>query len=186
MPIRDSRESLNDILAGVGMGLFVFALYLLPSQWRPLTETAEARIAVTARNMLESGDWVVPKINEEARLEKPPLPYWLVAISAQILGPEILGDGEDDYRLVSVRAAVLPSAIFGAGCVFLLVLFGAHLHGRSTGILAGLILGLSFLFTRFSQYGTGEIILTFFTTASLLSAAWLVCSPRPGIVPAIL
>ncbi len=181
MPLRDSRDMLNDMLVGLGFALFVLALYLLPSQWRALSETSEARIAVTARNMIKSGNWVVPEINGKPRLNKPPLPYWLVAYTAQILGPDA-----EENRLVSVRAAVLPSALLGAACIFLIILFGSHMHGRSTGLLAGAILGLSFLMVRYSQYGTGEIALTFFTGAAVFSAAWLACSPKPGILSALL
>lgn len=180
LPFRDSRQALHDVLSGVGLSLLVFVLYLLPSQWRALEETAEARVAVVAREMIKTDDWVVPRIGSEPRLKKPPLPYWMVAAAAGIFGEDEKG------RHVSVMAAVLPSAMLGSLCVFMIVLFGAHVFGRAAGLWAGIILGLSLMFSRFSQLGTGEIILTFFTTAALLSAAWVVCMPRPGFFSAIL
>ena len=53
---------------------------------RPVYRIQEVRIAETAREMVESGDWGVPRNNGELRLQKPPLPYWLTAISYRIAG----------------------------------------------------------------------------------------------------
>jgi len=45
---------------------------------RPLNNH-ECFVSITAREMLESGDWIMPTYNGEPRLEKTPLSYWLVA-----------------------------------------------------------------------------------------------------------
>lgn len=173
------RESRKNMLAGLGLALLSFSLYILPAHWRPLTETAETRVAVVARGMLRSGDWLVPRLNGEVRAKKPPMPYWLVAAAAQAL------PSESAYRPVSELSAVLPSAALGAGTVFLVVLFGAHVLGRTAGVWAGFVLAFSHFFFRFAQTGTGEIPLAFFTTAALLAAGWIVCSKRPGLPAAL-
>ncbi len=59
--------------------------------------------------MLVTGDWITPYFNEETRFDKPPLIYWLMAISYQIVGVNEWG----------VR---LPSAFSG----FFLVCFGFY------------------------------------------------------------
>jgi 4-amino-4-deoxy-L-arabinose transferase-like glycosyltransferase len=46
----------------------------------------EARNFVTAREMLDYGNWIHTTMNLEPRYEKPPLPTWLTAISASIFG----------------------------------------------------------------------------------------------------
>ena len=43
----------------------------------------ECLVSVTAREMLETGDWVLPRFNGEVRLQKTPLCYWLVASVAK-------------------------------------------------------------------------------------------------------
>ncbi|MCK6474252.1 MAG: glycosyltransferase family 39 protein [Planctomycetes bacterium] len=163
-----------DLATAVVTGLLFFALYLLPSLWRPLTETAEARIAVVAEEMIASGDWILPMLNGKVRLEKPPLPYWLTAGVAMVLGPDAEG------RLVSEQAPMAVSAGLAAFAVVLLVLFGSRVFGRAAGIWAGTILGLSFLFHRCAQTGSGEIALSFFTAAALCAAGWLACVRKPG------
>lgn len=41
------------------------------------TDIMEARNIVTAREMVADGNWLVPTMNGELRLEKPPLPTWV-------------------------------------------------------------------------------------------------------------
>ncbi len=49
----------------------------------------ESRNIITAREMVYDGHWIVPTLNGELRLEKPPLPTWLTAV-AEILSPDNL------------------------------------------------------------------------------------------------
>ena len=46
----------------------------------------EARVLLPAREMLASGDWTAPRIGGRLRLEKPPLPYWQVALIGRVTG----------------------------------------------------------------------------------------------------
>src|SRR6187551_2244696 len=92
--------------------LLVLAALLLPALYagldsRPVYKIQEVRIAETAREMLASGDYVVPHLNGELRLQKPPLPYWTTAASYTLLG-------------VNERAARIPSIIFSALTAWLL------------------------------------------------------------------
>lgn len=45
----------------------------------------ESRNLVTAREMTETGEWMVPRMNGELRLEKPPLPTWIAACIETVL-----------------------------------------------------------------------------------------------------
>ena len=49
----------------------------------------ETRNLETAREMVEGGNWLVPRMNGEYRLEKPPLPTWIAA-AAQAVAPDNL------------------------------------------------------------------------------------------------
>lgn len=63
----------------------------------------EARNLTTAREMLEKNNWLEPTMNGELRLEKPPLPTWITAITMKIFGEESL----PLLRLPAALAALL-------------------------------------------------------------------------------
>lgn len=54
------------------------------------TDIMEARNIVTAREMVSDGNWLVPTMNDELRLEKPPLPTW-IAGGIERVCPDSLG-----------------------------------------------------------------------------------------------
>ncbi|HEX9426299.1 MAG TPA: glycosyltransferase family 39 protein, partial [Candidatus Polarisedimenticolia bacterium] len=88
----------------------------------------EPREAEIAREMLVSGDAVVPHLNGEPFLEKPPLFYWMVVPAYRMAG----GPGEIAARIVPALAGWL---------VILLVLYpGADLVGASAARLAAVVL----------------------------------------------
>lgn len=73
----------------------------------PPVDRDEARFAQASRQMLESGDWVVPRVQDRPRLVKPPLIYWLQAGTAWALtGGDAARDAIWMYRLPSVFAAL--------------------------------------------------------------------------------
>lgn len=91
--------------------LLVLVVLLLPALFvglgeRPLYKIQEVRIAETAREMLESGDWLIPRYNGELRLQKPPLPYWVTATSYRLVGVSELG-----VRLGSALAGFLAALL---------------------------------------------------------------------------
>jgi len=47
----------------------------------------ESRNIITAREMVYDGNWLIPTMNGDLRLEKPPLPTWLTAV-AEIMSPD--------------------------------------------------------------------------------------------------
>ena len=67
--------------------LAIFAgIYLAALHTPPLLDDADATHAQAARAMVVTGDWVTLHVNGIRYLEKPPLPYWLVAISFRLFG----------------------------------------------------------------------------------------------------
>src|SRR5580700_4742626 len=62
--------------------LFAAAVYLGCIVSPPsLMDDADSVQANIARHMLASGDWVTPRLDGVAFLEKPPLVYWSMALS---------------------------------------------------------------------------------------------------------
>ena len=63
---------------------------LLPNLSVPNLTIMEARNFITAREMLDDGNWLLTTMNGEARYQKPPLPTWFSAISGSIFGMKTL------------------------------------------------------------------------------------------------
>src|SRR2546425_5915805 len=110
-------------LAGCLVLAAALAFYQLGE--RPLFSPAEARYALIAREMLDSGDWVQPRLNHVRYDEKPPLLYWAIAVSELLLGPS-------DF------AARVPSAAAYVGTAALTFAIAAELCGSATAPLAAL------------------------------------------------
>jgi 4-amino-4-deoxy-L-arabinose transferase-like glycosyltransferase len=103
-----------------------------------LMDDVDAVQAQIARNMLSSGDWVTARLDGVAYLEKPPLIYWMIAISYKVFG-------------VHDWSARIPIALSAIALCFTTAAFGAWAFGRRAGFYAGLCMSTCvglFLFTR--------------------------------------
>ena len=121
----------------------------------PLLDDVDASHAQVSQHMVESGDWITMKIDGIRYLEKPPLPYWLVAICYWIFGQNVF-------------ATHLPNALALLGLAWLSWLWASRAWGSRAGLYAALAVLTSmgpFLFTRFA---IPEALLSFL----LLFALW--------------
>ena len=80
----------------------------------------EAFYAESAREMVESGDWITPRFNYEPRFQKPALYYWLTAALFAVTGPHEF-------------AARLWSALAGIGLVLVTTACAPTLVRRERG-----------------------------------------------------
>ncbi len=80
-----SNSKIHGIAIGILVAFFVTA-YILPLGVRPLVRPDEFRYAEIPREMVESGDWVTPRLNGIRYFEKPALGYQLTALSFTLFG----------------------------------------------------------------------------------------------------
>jgi len=74
------------VLTGVALVALFILLDILFLGARPLFIPDEVRYGEIAREMLNSGNWIVPRLDGLLYFEKPPLGYWLNALSLHVLG----------------------------------------------------------------------------------------------------
>lgn len=138
-------------------GLFLLAiLYLGEIGGYPLQDPDEGRYAEIPREMIESGDWVTPKLNYVVYFEKPPLFYWLVALSFEAFG-------------MSDAAARAVPALSGILTVVILFLLGQHLLGRRAALFGAGVLATMPIFFVLAQALTIDMTLTACTTITMAS-----------------
>lgn len=93
----------------------------------PPFDRDEPRFAQASRQMWQTGDWIVPRVQDRPRLNKPPLIYWLQAGSAKLFGaheeditpPELAAQ---NHKLTKVHDAIWMYRIPGALCTIASVL----------------------------------------------------------------
>jgi 4-amino-4-deoxy-L-arabinose transferase-like glycosyltransferase len=96
-----------------------------------LYDELPGQYAGAAREMVESGNWLIPTLDGIPRLQKPPLVYWITALSLSLFGR-------------TEFAARFPTALALVGLMLVTFGLGARLYGPWRGVVASAILGTSF------------------------------------------
>jgi 4-amino-4-deoxy-L-arabinose transferase-like glycosyltransferase len=126
-----------------------------PSLW----DIDEGHNAEAAREMLDSGNWLVPTFNFQLRDHKPPLLYWLQIASYERFG-------------VNEFAARLPSALAALAAVLLTYELGRLMFGPTVGLLAGLVLGSAAMFCAAAHFANPDSLLDGLTLSTFF-VFWL-------------
>ena len=129
--------------------LFLFGLGKL-DLWSP----DEPRYAEVAREMVISGEYLIPHLNGKVYDRKPPMLFWVAALSFKLFG-------------IKEWAARLPVAILGILTVVLVYFFGAFLFDFATGKFASLILATTYWFVWLGRRVKMDVPLTFFVMLSI-------------------
>ncbi len=131
------------MMTGLLFVVLVSAVVLLPGLGLPglgglpVVDRDEARFAQASRQMMDSNSlegWIVPRVGEKLRLNKPPVIYWLQAgVATVATGGDSSRDAIWMYRLPSALAAIIS-----AGLIFWM---GRGMFGSGVGVLAGIMVG---------------------------------------------
>ena len=110
-----------------------------------LKEPDEGRYAEIPREMVETGDYIVPHLNYVRYFEKPPLLYWMVALSYKIIGVN-----EWSFRL--------PNALFALIGVVITFLFVERWFNEKIAFITSMILMSSFGFFAMGRIVTIDML----------------------------
>lgn len=138
----------DDVLHGAAVVAICLVLFMSVLGLRTLWETDEARYGEIAREMVVSGDWVTPTLNYVKYFEKPPLTYWVTAVSFKFFG-------------VNDAAARVAPSLFGLLTVLTCFLLGRSMWDARSGFFAGLTLATSLMFFALSRVLMTDMVLCF-------------------------
>lgn len=149
----------------LGGSLFILFFNL----WgRTLEDHDYLRYAEVSKEMIQSGDWIVPRLNGEIFLHKPPLLFWLIAILS------------NRHGTVTPFLARLPSAIFAWIGVIVVYLWGRNIWGGERyGLISAGALISSYLYFWQGRIARTDMV---FSVLVLLSLYFFYLSYQRGSV----
>ncbi len=125
-------------------------------EYRTLIKPDEGRYAEIPREMVASGDWVTPRLNDLKYFEKPPLQYWATATAYTVFG-------EHQW------SARLWTGLTGFAGLLLVWFTGLRLFGREAANYSALLLCSSMLYVMMGHINTLDMGVTFFITLGIFS-----------------
>ena len=120
-----------------------------------ITDSVESNYALTAKEMVLSGDWLSPQIYGNYWYDKPIMFYWLTAIAYKIFG------------FTEFASRFFP-AVFGIFGVALAAFGGKKLYSERAGFFSAAILATSLEFFLISKSIVTDSVLFLFFNAALL------------------
>ncbi len=149
---KTSSHWIRDIL-GLTLLFLIFYLFWIGSY--PFFIPDEGRYSEVAREMVATGDYITPRLNGVAFLDKPILYYWLQAIAVRLFGVK-----EWALRLFPAMLGVL-------GCIVTYIC-GRRLFSRRVGFLSAIILATTPLYFGGSHYANLDLEVAVFISCTLL------------------
>lgn len=134
--------------------LVITLLYLFNFHVNDIWTPNESFYAEAVREMFESGNFLEIFYNYEPRYNKPPLTYWLIAVSSSVFG-------------LNEFAIRLPIVLMAIGSIWFTYLIGKQLFGEKGGVYAMVMMAFSVQLLAVKQYASPEIPLTFFFTLTM-------------------
>lgn len=136
--------------------LILPGLLLYPCMTFYLFEPDEGRYAQIPAEMWMHGEWIVPTLQGEPYLDKPPFFYWCVMLSYALFGPH-------------AWAARLVPALATHGTILLCFFLGRRLVGSRAAFWGALLLALAPGFVGISRLLLLDGLLTFLVTLALFA-----------------
>ena len=142
---------------GIGLLLLCGLTFIVGLGQPAIVDSDEAFYAEAGREMIATGDWITPHYNEEPRLQKPILFYWIIAATYQLTG-------------ISEWGARIGSAVAGVGLALIAALVGRRWYGGRVGLLAGAIVSTSFGVVPLARQSLPDTPLAFFVSLTAWAA----------------
>jgi 4-amino-4-deoxy-L-arabinose transferase-like glycosyltransferase len=140
----------------------------------PPLDRDESRYAQATSQMLESGDYVDIRFQDDPRWKKPVGIYWMQAAAVAVIS-SVENRDIQPYRIPSILGAMLAAA----ACAWA----GAAMFGQRAGFLAGAMLGATFLLSTEAGIAKTDAMLCASVTLAMAGLARIYLATRAGEAP---
>lgn len=140
----------------------------------PPLDRDESRYAQATSQMLETGDFVDIRFQDDPRWKKPVGIYWMQAVAVAVTS-SVESRDIAPYRIPSILGAMLAAA----ACAWA----GAAMFGQRAGFLAGAILGATFLLSTEAGIAKTDAMLCGAVTLAMAGLAQIYLATRAGEAP---
>ncbi|MCX6198506.1 MAG: glycosyltransferase family 39 protein [Bacteroidetes bacterium] len=157
MTLFKTNESSNAIrFYGVAFFVFIVSVTLIHNNSVSIWDQDEGAYASFAKNMLQTGNWLVPQAMWSEIHRKPPLHFWNIALAFKLFG-------------LNEFALRLPAALLTCFTYVLIFLGGRKLFGKQISFTALQIISTSVLVPIVAKVSVVDSTLLFFTTLCAFS-----------------
>ncbi|MDR1510843.1 MAG: glycosyltransferase family 39 protein [Synergistaceae bacterium] len=139
----------------IALSALVLCAYFFGMGSYGLIDPDEGRYSEIPREMLETGDYITPRLNYVKYFEKPALHYWLTAASFALFG-----QNEFAARLTPVLCAL--------GGIVLVYILARRFYGSREAFYSVVILSTCVLWFAVARLNILDMTVTFFITLSLV------------------
>jgi 4-amino-4-deoxy-L-arabinose transferase-like glycosyltransferase len=142
----------------ITLAVVSFLFFLIGNGTLAITDPVESNYALTAKEMVLSGDWISPRIYGTFWYDKPVFLYWMLCLSYSVFG-------------ITDFAARLPGACFSAAAIVTAAWFILRQTGkRSMALLLAAMMATSLEVWLISHAIITDQVLFFFTTGTMFFA----------------
>ncbi len=146
---------MKERLLVVGLLASAAILFIANTWGYDLWPPDEPRFAEVAREMMQSGNYLAPTVNNLPYKEKPPLLFWTISAVSWPFGD------------VNEFTARVPSALGAIITVWLTYLLARRLYGQPVAVWAAVVLMTSIIFWSEARSSRTDMLLTMAMTGAL-------------------
>ena len=167
---------------GVAVGSLVFVCIAPTLAWFEFANGSEILNVTTAMEIRRTGNWLMPTLQGEPRIQKPPLTAWITAASVRESTLRLMSSADAGERAAGERQlgwdARWAALLAACGMVAAAGMLGTIIGGPTLGVTSAVVCGTTLLFLRFARLATTDIHLALWVNVANVFLALAVLRGR--------
>jgi len=166
-------------LAAIGIAALFFVAIAPTLRWQEFTSGSENLVVTTAMEMHRGGPKLVPNLQGEKRIAKPPLPAWVTYLSISPATMRGVGSPDPTVRAIGFSTlgwqARLPALLAAALLLIATYELGRAVRSPRVGLLATCVAASTLMLLRFGRASTTDIHLALWVSVANACIAHGLC-----------